>query len=100
MAEKLRVAGSAKGETGMGLIDVLALLRTGRFLVCLHHISLISESFVSEWLELVLERARSGDVMAHVLRARLTMLKRANMIRTVFSKEAALQVVKCLEGMK
>lgn len=100
MAEKLRTPGSAKGETGAGLIDVLALLRTGRFLVCLHHISTVSEAFISEWLDVVLEKARSGDVMAHVLRARLTMLKRADMIQTVFSKEAARQVVKCLEGVK
>ncbi|SFF31502.1 type IVB secretion system protein IcmW [Paracidovorax wautersii] len=100
MAKKLQSQSSARGPVGEGLIEVLALLRTGRFLVCLHHLSTVSAPFIGAWLQLVDERARAGDVMAHVLRSRLVMFKKANMISVVFSRESAQQVMKTLEFIK
>lgn len=101
LAEQLQSPeATASGPVGRALIDVMAFLRTGRFLVCLHHLSTISPEFAHWWLAEVDERAKAGSVMAHVLRSRLLMLKRADMCRAVFSKEAVEQVVRTLERMK
>lgn len=81
------------------LIEVMALLRTGRFVVCLNYISSLSGGFAAQWLEKVDQRASLGNVLAHVLRERLVMLKRANLIRAVFSREAVAQVNKTLERL-
>lgn len=79
------------------LIEVMALLRTGRFVVCLNYMSTLSAGFVARWLEKVDQRAALGSILAHVLRERLVMLKRANLVRAVFSREAVAQVNKTLE---
>lgn len=91
---------SAHAEVASALIDVMGLLKTGRFVLCLHFLSSLSATFVTHWLAVVDKRASMGDLMAHVLRERLLMLKRANMVRTVFSRDAAAQVIKTLERMK
>lgn len=100
MAECIRSDQSSYAEVASALIDVMAQLRTGRFVLCLHFLSTLSAPFVVHWLALVDRRASLGDIMAHVLRERVLMLKRANMIRAVFSRESAAQVVKTLEKMK
>lgn len=82
------------------LIEVMALLRTGRFVVCLNYMSTLSGAFVANWLQKVDQRANLGNVLAHVLRERLMMLKRANLVRAVFSREAVAQVNKTLEGIR
>lgn len=81
------------------LIEVMAMLRTGRFVVCLNYMSTLSGAFVANWLGKVDRRADLGNVLAHVLRERLMMLKRANLVRAVFSREALAQVNKTLEGI-
>jgi hypothetical protein len=100
MAECIRSDASGYGEVAAALIDVMAQLRTGRFVLCLHFLSTLSPPFVVHWLSLVDQRASMGDLMAHVLRERILMLKRANMIKAVFSREAAAQVVKTLEKIQ
>lgn len=100
MAECVRADSSSYSDVASALIEVMAQLRTGRFVLCLHFLSTLSAAFVVHWLALVDRRAGMGDLMAHVLRERVLMLKRANMIRAVFSREAAAQVVKTLERMK
>lgn len=100
MAKVARSDPSESMEVASALIDVMAQLRTGRFVLCLHFLSTLSTEFVTRWLELVDQRAAMGDVMAHVLRERVLMLNRANMIKAVFSRESAAQVVKTLESMK
>lgn len=82
------------------LIHVLAHLRTGRFLLCLHHLSNLSAPFVNHLLEQVGQQADVGDVMAHVLRERLIAIRRANMVRAIFSPKAAAQVSMTLERIK
>ena len=82
------------------LIEVMALLRTSRFVVCVEHMSGISSDFVTTWVRKIDKCAREGNVLAHVLRERLRMLKRANLVRAVFSKEAVGQVTQILEGMQ
>ena len=81
------------------LIEVLALLRTGRFVVSLNYMSTLSAGFVANWLGKVDQRADGGNVLAHVLRERLLLLKRANLVRSVFSREAVDQVLKTLQAM-
>jgi hypothetical protein len=81
------------------LIEVMALLKTSRFVVCLSYMSSISGSFVANWLTKVDKKADVGNVLAHVLRERLVMLKRANLIRAVFSRESVAQVSKSLESL-
>lgn len=90
---------NATADTGRNLVDVMAYIRTSRFLVCLHHISSLSVEFVNAWFELVDQLAMEGNVMAHVVRSRLIMLRRANMVHTIFSREAASQVMQTLQRM-
>ncbi len=82
------------------LVEVLAMLRTGRFVVCLNYMSTLSGAFVANWLQKVDQRADMGNVLAHVLRERLLMIRRANLVRAVFSREAVAQVSKILEGIQ
>lgn len=82
------------------LIEVMSMLRTGRFVVSLNYMSTLSPGFVANWLQKVDQRADLGNVLAHVLRERLLLLKRANLVRAVFSREAVAQVIKTLEGMR
>lgn len=82
------------------LIEVMAMLKASRFIVCLNHLSRLSPQFVSHWLLIIDQKAEQGHALAHVLRERLQMLRRANLVRSIFSYEASKQVLKILEGMK
>lgn len=82
------------------LIEVMSLLRTGRFVVCLNYMSVLSGRFVATWLAKVDQRADLGNVLAHVLRERLLMLKRANLVRAIFSHDAVAQINKTLERIR
>ena len=86
--------------TDARLMEVMALLKTSRFVVCLNYMSTISGGYVANWLQKIDRQAGEGNVLAHVLRERMVMLQRANLIRAVFSTESVARVVATLGVIK
>ena len=87
-------------STDSRLMEVMALLKTSRCVVCLNYMSTVSGSYIANWLKKVDQQAGEGNVLAHVLRERLIMLRRANLIRAVFSTDSVARVVATLGVLK
>ncbi len=87
-------------STDSRLIEVMALLKTSRCVVCLNYMSTVSGGYIANWIKKVDQQADEGNVLAHVVRERLVMLRRANLIHAVFSAKSVERVRATLEILK
>jgi len=87
-------------STDLRLIEAMALLRTSRCVVCLNYLSVVAGGYIVNWLKKIDRQAGEGNVLAHVLKERLVMLQRANLIRAVFSIDSVKRVVATLGEIK